>query len=55
MNNYGDVDALLIEASSLSSMLQEDLRDRFHAAGFTPGRFDGKSVKALLRITIALD
>ena len=55
INEYGDVDALLLQAASLSPMLQEDLRARFLAARFSPGWRDGRPVKSMLHITIALE
>ena len=55
INEYGDVDAVLLEATSLSPMLREDLRARFLAARFSPGWRDGRPVKSMLHITIALE
>jgi hypothetical protein len=55
INEYGDVDAVLLEAASISPMLREDLRARFLAARFSPGWRDGRPVKSMLHITIALE
>jgi len=55
INEFGDVDDLIIDMPSLTPMLLEDLRNRFRSARFIPGRQDGQPVKTMLHITIRLD
>lgn len=55
INEVGDVDRVLIADTSLSPMLAEDVRARFLAARFSPGRLHGRAVKSALRIEVRLD
>lgn len=55
INEYGDVDRVLISGSALSPMLAEDVRARFLAARFSPGRLHGRPVKSALRIEVRLE
>jgi len=55
INEYGDVDELLIDTAGVSPMLREDLRARFRAARFIPGHLDGRPVKAMLPIAVELN
>lgn len=55
INEYGDVDQVLLREQPLSSMLEQDIRARFLAARFSAGRLDGRPVKSALRIEIRLD
>jgi hypothetical protein len=55
INEYGDVDDLVIDAPVLTPMLLEDLRIRFRAARFLPGRLHGQPVKVALRVVIELE
>ncbi len=55
INEYGDVDSVVLERASLLSMLEEDIRSRFLAMRFTPGRLHGRPVKSALRIEIRLE
>jgi len=55
INEYGDVDDLVIDTPVLTPMLLEDLQMRFRAARFLPGRIDGQPVKVVLRIVIQLE
>jgi hypothetical protein len=55
INEYGDVDDLVIDTPVLTAMLLEDLRTRFRAARFLPGRLDGQAVKVALRVVIELE
>ncbi len=55
INEAGDVDRVLIADTSLSPMLAEDVRLRFLAARFSPGRLHGRAVKSALRIEVRLD
>lgn len=55
INEYGDVDDLVIDTPSITPMLLEDLRTRFRAARFLPGRLHGQPVKVALRIVIQLE
>jgi hypothetical protein len=55
INEYGDVDDLVIDTPSLTPMLLEDLRTRFRAARFLPGRLHGQPVKVALRVVIQLE
>ena len=55
INEYGDVDDLVIDIPFLTPMLLEDLRTRFRAARFLPGRLHGQPVKVALRVVIQLE
>ncbi len=55
INEYGDIDDLVIDAPVLTPMLLEDLRMRFRAARFLPGRLEGQPVKVALRVVIELE
>ena len=55
INEYGDVDDLVIDTPILTPMLLQDLRMRFRAARFLPGRIDGQPVKVALRVVIHLE
>ncbi len=55
INEYGDVDQVLPEGVSLSPMLEQDVRTRFMAARFSPGKLHGRPVRTALRIEIRLD
>ncbi len=55
INEYGDVDDLVIDTPVLTPMLLEDLRIRFRAARFLPGRLEGQPVKVALRVVIELE
>lgn len=55
INETGDVDRVLISGSALPPMLAEDVRARFLAARFLPGRLHGRAVKSALRIEVRLD
>lgn len=55
INEYGDVDDLVIDTPILTPMLLQDLRTRFRAARFLPGRVHGQPVKAALRVVIQLE
>ena len=55
INEYGDVDDLVINTPTLTPMLLEDLRIRFRAARFLPGRLHGQPVKVALRVVIELE
>ena len=55
INEYGDVDRVLLDEQTLSPMLVEDIQSRFLAMRFSPGRLQGISVKTALRIEIRLD
>ena len=55
INEYGDVDDLVIDAPTLTPMLLQDLKTRFRAVRFIPGRLNGQAVKVELRIVIQLE
>ena len=55
INEYGDVDDLVINTPTLTPMLLEDLRMRFRAARFLPGRLHGQPVKVALHVVIQLE
>lgn len=55
INEYGDVDRIVLDQRSLSPMLETDLRTRFMAMRFSPGRLRGQPVKSALRIEIRLE
>lgn len=59
INEYGDVDRVFIELTSMTSDLPEqllaDLKQRFIEAQFTPGRLQNQVVRSQLRIRVHLD
>lgn len=55
INEYGDVDRVLLDEQPLTPMLEEDIRARFLAARFSPGKLHGKPVRSALRIEVRLD
>ena len=59
INEYGDVDRVIIESASMTSDLPEqllaDLKQRFFEARFTPGRLQNQVVRSQLRIRVHLD
>lgn len=55
ISEYGDIDRIELHGPSLSPMLEQDLRARFAAVRFTPGKLHGKPVRSALRIEIRLD
>ena len=55
INEYGDVDQVLPEGVSLSPTLEQEVRTRFMAARFSPGKLHGRPVRTALRIEIRLD
>ncbi len=54
INEYGDVDQVIVEKSSLPPGLLAELRQRFLAARFAPGRLRGRAVATALRIAVQL-
>ena len=55
ISEYGDVDNVLLDEQPLAPMLEEDIRARFLAARFSPGKLHGKPVRSALRIEVRLD
>lgn len=55
ISEYGDVDRVLLDEQPLTPMLEEDIRTRFVAARFSPGKLHGRPVRAALRIEVRLD
>ncbi len=55
INEFGDVDRVLLDEQPLMPMLEEDIRARFLAARFSPGKLHGKPVGSALRIEVRLD
>ena len=55
INEYGDVDRVLLRERRLSPMLEEDIRSRFLAMRFSPGRLHQRPVKTALRIEVRLE
>ncbi len=59
INEYGDVDQVIVEPFSMTLDLPErllaDLRQRFLEARFTPGQLHNQSVRSQLRIRVNLD
>lgn len=55
INEYGDVDKVVLDDKSLLPMLEEDIRSRFLAMKFVPGGQHGKLVKSALRIEVRLE
>ncbi len=55
INEYGDVDRVLLDERGLTSAQQWILRERFLAARFVPGKLYGRPVRTALRIEIRFD
>ena len=59
INEYGDVDQVIVEPFSIDTDLPErllaDVKQRFLEARFTPGRLHNQSVRSQLRIRVHLD
>lgn len=59
INEYGDVDQVIVEPFSMTSDLPEqllaDVKQRFLEALFTPGRLRNQSVRSSLRIRVHLN
>ncbi len=55
INEYGDIDSVELDTRGLSPMLEMDIRSRFTAARFEPGRLQGIAVKTALRFEVRLD
>ena len=59
INEYGDVDQVIVEPFSMTSDIPErllaDLKQRFIEARFTPGRLHNQLVRSQLRIRVHLD
>jgi hypothetical protein len=59
INEYGDVDQVIIESLHMTPDLPEgllaDLKQRFLEARFSPGRLNNQSVRSSLRIRVHLD
>jgi len=59
INEYGDVDQVIVEPFSMTSDLPErllaDVKQRFLEARFSPGRLNNQSVRSSLRIRVHLD
>ncbi len=55
INEYGDIDRVELDTRGLSPMLELDIRSRFIAARFEPGRLHGTAVKTALRFEVRLD
>ena len=59
INEYGDVDQVIVEPFSMASDLPErllaDVKQRFLEARFTPGLLHNQSVRSQLRIRVNLD
>lgn len=54
INEYGNVDRLLIESADLPRYLEAMLGERFAAARFRPGKLAGQPVRSALRIVVQL-
>ena len=55
INEYGDVEKVIIEEAKLSQELLPKLEAEFSRARFLPGRINGIAVPATLRIEVKLD
>jgi hypothetical protein len=59
INDYGDVDQVIVEPFSMTSDLPErllaDLKQRFLEVRFSPGRLQNQAVRSQLRIRVHLD
>ncbi len=55
INEYGDIDHVELDTRGLSPMLELDIRSRFIAARFEPGKLHGSAVKSALRFEVRLD
>lgn len=54
INEYGDVDQVLVEDAVLSAELIWQIQQRFLLARFLPGRLQGRAVPSALRIAVTL-
>jgi hypothetical protein len=54
INEYGDVDQVLVEQAALSPDLIAQLQQTFLQARFHPGQLQGRTVRSALRIEITL-
>lgn len=55
INEYGTIDKVIVESSSLPQAAQTELEDAFKAIKFFPGQMKGMAVKSALKIQIRLD
>lgn len=55
INEYGDVDQVIIVSSSVTPAQRQALRELLLLARFTPGRLYGRAVKTALKIEVTLD
>ena len=55
INEYGDVDKVILEPQRLLPMVEEDIRSRFLIMRFVPGILHGRPVKSALRIEVRLE
>ncbi len=54
INQYGDVDRVVVEESALPQVLLAELQAKFLQARFTPGRLDTQAVPSAVRIEVQL-
>jgi hypothetical protein len=54
INQYGDVDRVVVEESALPQVLLAELQAKFLQARFTPGRLDTRAVSSAVRIEVQL-
>ncbi len=55
LNEYGDVDRVLVETSGLSEWGERFLTDVFYGTKFYPGKIDGIPVKSQIRIEMSIE
>lgn len=55
INEYGDVDRVLLDEHGLTPVQQQLLRERFGRARFVPGKLYGRPVRTALRIEVRFD
>jgi hypothetical protein len=55
INEYGDVDRVLLDERGLTPVQQQLLRERFGRARFVPGKLYGRPVRTALRIEVRFD
>ena len=54
INEYGDVDQVLVEDTALPTELLRELQQRFLLARFLPGRLLDRAVPSAIRIAVSL-
>lgn len=54
INEHGNVDAVIVESSSLAASFNEHVKTVFMRSRFTPGKLDGQPTKSQLRVEVKI-